>query len=203
MFITFEGQEGAGKSTQIKLLYDYFLAKGANVILTREPGGTKIAEKIRDILKDVENENLSGRAEALLYIAARAQLVDEVIRPHLAGGGVVLCDRFTDSTMAYQGFGNNLDVEDLESICNFAADALVPDITFYLRIDVQTGLDRKLAQGAPDRIEQKDLEYHLSVKQGYEYLLRKHPRRIVAIDGALPQNEIHEAIVKHIEIHSV
>ena len=199
LFITFEGQEGAGKSTQIKLLYEYFLAKGADVILTREPGGTVVAEKIREILKDVANDNLSGRAEALLYVAARAQLVDEVIWPHLAGGGIVLSDRFSDSTIAYQGFGNGRVMEDLACINAFAVRNLAPDITFYLRIDAKAGLARKLTQGAPDRIEQKDLSFHMAVKDGYEYLLNKYPRRIIAIDGELPQDEIHKIIIKNIE----
>ena len=199
MFITFEGQEGAGKSTQIKLLYDYFLAKGADVILTREPGGTDIAEKIRHILKDTGNTAMSKKAEALLYVAARAQLADEVILPHLAGGGIVLSDRFTDSTIAYQGFGNGLDLDKLVSMSNFAGDSLVPDITFYLQIDVEVGLARKLAEGAPDRIEQKGLSYHMKVKKGYEYLLRNFPQRIFAIDGRLSQSEIHNIIIKHIE----
>ena len=199
MFITFEGQEGAGKSTQIKLLYDYFLAKGVDVILTREPGGTDIAEKIRHILKDTDNAAMSAKAEALLYIAARAQLADEVILPHLARGGVVLSDRFTDSTIAYQGFGNGLNVDELVSMSNFAGDSLVPDITFYLKIDVEAGLARKLAEGAPDRIEQRSLSYHMAVKKGYEFLLRMYPERIFAVDGSLPQNEIHEIITKHIE----
>ena len=199
MFITFEGQEGAGKSTQIKLLHDYFLAKGANVILTREPGGTEIAEKIRHILKDTNNAAMSAKAEALLYIAARAQLADEIILPHLARGYVVLSDRFMDSTIAYQGFGNRLNVDELISMSNFAGESLVPDITFYLKIDVEAGLARKLAQGAPDRIEQKELSYHMAVKKGYEYLLRMYPERIIAIDGEMPQEEIHNIIISHIE----
>ena len=199
MFITFEGQEGAGKSTQIKLLYDYFLAAGKNVILTREPGGTDIAEKIRAILKDTGNSAMSNKAEALLYIAARAQLADEVVLPHLASGGIVLSDRFTDSTIAYQGFGNGLNIDELVSMSNFAGDSLVPDITFYLQIDVKAGLARKLAEGEPDRIEQKDLSYHMTVQKGYEHLLRMYPDRIFAIDGALPRDEIHKIITNHIE----
>ncbi|MCL2376144.1 MAG: dTMP kinase [Defluviitaleaceae bacterium] len=199
MFITFEGQEGAGKSTQIALLYNYLLARDANVVLTRDPGGTEIAEKIREIVKDVQNAAMSKRAEALLYIAARAQLVEEVIMPQLTGGGIVLCDRFADSTMAYQGFGNGLDVDDLGTIGSFATSGLVPDITFYLRIDAKEGLARKLAQDKLDRIEQKDISYHMDVGLGYEYLAKTQPRRIIVIDGALPQDEVHQLITKHIE----
>ncbi|MDR2183688.1 MAG: dTMP kinase [Clostridiales bacterium] len=199
MFITFEGQEGAGKSTQTKLLYSHFLERGCNVILTREPGGTDIAEKIRHILKDPGSAYMSKKAEALLYIAARAQLADEVILPHLAAGGVVLSDRFTDSTIAYQGFGNGLDLGILISMSNFAGNCLVPDITFYLQVDVKEGLERKLAQGTPDRIEQKDLSYHMRVKKGYEYLLRNFPQRIFAINAELPRDEIHKTIISHIE----
>ena len=198
MFITFEGQEGAGKSTQIKLLHDYFVSMNADVIMTREPGGTAIAEKIRDILKDTANVALAKKTEALLYMAARAQLLDEVILPHLARDGIVLADRFTDSTIAYQGFGNALNIADLDYINNFAASGLVPDITFYLRIDVAAGLARKLAQGKPDRIEQKNLAYHMAVQEGYEYLLKAYPRRIIPINGGLPRDDIHETIRDHI-----
>ena len=199
LFITFEGQEGAGKSTQAKLLHDYLVAHGIKVFLTRDPGGTDIAEKIRDIVKDVQNVAISKRAEALLYIAARAQLVEEVIRPKLESNTIVIRDRYTDSTVAYQGFGNNLDVDELTHIGNFATGGFMPDITFYLRIDTEDGLARKLAQDKLDRIEQKDLSYHANVRLGYDYLAKKYPQRIITIDGSLPQNEIHQQITKHID----
>jgi len=199
LFITFEGQEGAGKSTQAKLLYDHLLAQGANVLLTRDPGGTDIAEKIRDILKDVQNVAMAKKTEALLYIAARAQLAEEVIAPKLAGGDIVICDRFTDSTIAYQGRGNGLDADELMTINNFATNGLVPDVTFYLRIDAKQGLARKLAQDKLDRIEQKDISYHMDVQRGYEELTRAHSQRIIAIDGTLSQDEIHQLTIKHIE----
>ena len=203
MFITFEGQEGAGKSTQIKLLHDYLLGKGANVILVREPGSTKIAEKVRDILKDTANTEMTKKTEALLYLAARAQLVREVISPQLAAGGIVLCDRFTDSTIAYQGFGNGLDIDELTALNDFATGGLVPDITIYLRIDVREGLARKSADSALDRIEQRELSYHNMVKKGYEHLLKNNPQRIFAIDGNLPQEQIIETIAKHIETKTI
>ena len=198
MFITFEGQEGAGKSTQIKLAHDYLLSLDFDVIATRDPGGTTIAEKIRHILKDNNNAAISKETEALLYVAARAQLVAEVIRPQLNKGGIVLCDRFTDSTIAYQGFGNSLDVDRLTTINNFATDNLVPDITFLLEIDPAVGLARKSAYKKLDRIEAKALPYHNLVKDGYKYLAEKNPGRIVTIDAAIGVDDIHDVIKDHL-----
>lgn len=194
LFITFEGQEGAGKSTQSKMLYDFLLSRGADVVLTREPGGTKIAEKIRHILKDRENDAIAKQTEALLYVAARAQLVEEVIAPRLAAGGIVLCDRFMDSTIAYQGFGNGIDIEHLTTISNFAARGLVPDLTFLLIVEPEVGLARKAAYKELDRIEAKAIDYHARVKKGYEHLAAKHPGRIAAIDGGLGVEDIHGII---------
>ena len=199
LFITFEGQEGAGKSTQIKMLYKFLSDAGDNVILTREPGGTDITEKIRRILKDAQNADITKEAEALLYVAARAQLVDEVIKPHLEADGIVLCDRYEDSTIAYQGFGNALDIDRLTDISNFASKGLVPDITFLLKIEPSVGLARKSAYKMLDRIEAKDMTYHNAVQQGYDYLTEKNPGRIVVIDGTLPPDEIFGIIVRHVE----
>ena len=198
LFITFEGQEGAGKSTQIKMLYDFLLNRGANVILTRDPGGTDIAEKIRRVLKDRGNDAISKKTEALLYIAARAQLVDEVIAPHLAADGIVLCDRFTDSTIAYQGFGNSIDIDRLADISNFASKNLVPDITFLLNISPEAGLARKAVYKELDRIEAKALSYHKAVKAGYDFLAARHPQRIITVDGELAPGEVHEIIKNHV-----
>jgi len=194
MFITFEGQEGAGKSTQIKLAFDYLQSRGMDVVITRDPGGTLIAEKIRHMLKDKSNAAISKETEALLYIAARAQLVSEVIRPQLAKGGIVLCDRFTDSTIAYQGFGNNLDIDRLLAANNFAIDNLVPDLTFLLAIQPAEGLARKSAYKELDRIEAKALTYHNAVKDGYDYLTARHPERIVSIEATASVQEIHSVI---------
>jgi len=199
MFITFEGQEGAGKSTQIKLAFDYLLSLGLDVVITRDPGGTIIAEKVRHILKDNSNAAIAKETEALLYIAARAQLVAEVIRPQLAKGGIVLCDRFTDSTIAYQGFGNSLDIDRLLAANNFAIDNLAPELTFLLTIDPAQGLARKAAYKQLDRIEAKELPYHNAVKIGYDYLAARNPGRIVAIDAAIGVQEIHHVIKGHLQ----
>lgn len=201
LFITFEGQEGAGKSTQIKLLADFLQAKGHDVILTRDPGGTKIAEEIRHILINRENAALSKETEALLYIASRAQLALEVIWPHLNKGGIVLCDRFADSTVAYQGFGNFLDIGRLAEISSFAVKSLVPDITFLLAIDPAAGLARKAAHKELDRIEAKEMEYHNLVKRGYDYLAAENPQRIITINGELKESEIHEIVKSHLAFY--
>ena len=198
-FITFEGQEGAGKSTQIKLLYDNLILRGYNVILTRDPGGTLISEKIRDILTDLNNNAIAKETEALLYIAARAQLVNEIIAPHLVSGGIVLCDRFVDSTIAYQGFGNKLDVDKLTSINIFVAKGLVPDITFYLRIEPSEGIKRKSAYKELDRIESKALHYHMAVKNGYDQLSERFKERFVTIDAKISIEDIHKTILEKTE----
>jgi len=199
MFITFEGQEGAGKSTQIKLAFDYLHSLGLDVVITRDPGGTIIAEKIRNILKDNNNAAIVKETEALLYIAARAQLVSEVIQPQLSKGGIVLCDRFTDSTIAYQGFGNSLDIDRLLAVNNFATGNLVPELTFLLSIDPTEGLARKTAYKELDRIEAKELPYHNAVKVGYDYLAATNPGRIVTIDAAMSVQEIHHVIKGHLQ----
>jgi len=199
LFITFEGQEGAGKSTQIKMLYDYLLSRGADVILARDPGSTDIAEKIRRVLKDVNNADITKETEALLYIAARAQLVDEIIRPQMEKGGIVLCDRFQDSTIAYQGFGNGLDINKLAEISMFATAGLVPDITFLLKIDPETGLARKAAYKELDRIEAKSTAYHKAVMQGYEHVATQNASRVVVINGCMQPEEINSIIVQYVE----
>jgi len=199
LFITFEGQEGAGKSTQIKLLYEYLLAKGANVILTREPGSDPIAETIRGILKDNANAKMAKEAEVLLFAAARAILVADVIAPHLNKGDIVLCDRFIDSTTAYQGFGNGLNLNFIDSVNSIASRGLVPDITFLLQIEPSVGLARKAAYKELDRIESRSIEYHLAVKEGYDHLAKLHPERIITIDATQPADKIHHIITQHVE----
>lgn len=144
LFITFEGLEGCGKSTQARLLYERLQARGYPVILTREPGGTRIGEMIRRILVDLQHTEMAATTEALLFAAARAQLVSELIRPYLATGGIVLCDRYADSTYAYQGYGLGRDLDELHAIIKVATGGLVPDLTFYLDLSPEEGLERKL-----------------------------------------------------------
>ena len=194
LFITFEGQEGAGKSTQAKLLHTHLSSLGLDVILVREPGGTAISEKIRYILKDTANAAITKETEVLMYIAARAQLTNEVIYPYLLRGGIVICDRFTDSTIAYQGFGNKLDIDMLASMSNFATNGLKPHICFLLKIDPTEGLARKSRIASLDRVEQKPMSYHMAVKEGYDYLANMDKKRIKVIDAGLSEQEIHRIV---------
>ena len=198
MFISFEGGEGAGKSTQVELLAEYLEGLGQKVLALQDPGTTAIGNQIRAILKDLANAAISPKTEALLYLAARTQMIEELIRPHLACGFVIICDRFTDSTIAYQGFANGLDLADLEALNNFASGNLMPDLTFLLQIEPAWGLARKFAQNSYDRIEAKCLAYHKKVEEGYEYIANANKNRIVTIDAALPKEKIHNIIISHI-----
>ena len=185
LFVTFEGPEGCGKTTQMHLLADYLQTLGFEVLTTREPGSTPIGERVRAILLDVAHTEMAPAAEFLLFSAARAQHVTEVIRPHLDRGGVVLCDRYADSSLAYQGYGHRLDLEALWAITRFATGGLVPDLTFYLDIPVEVGLQRK-AGGDGDawnRIEQMEIAYHHRVRAGYLAMAAGEPDRWVVVDA--------------------
>jgi len=179
LFVTFEGPEGGGKSTQIRLLADWLRAAGRMVMTTREPGGTRIGDAIRGVLLDPGHVEMRPEAEILLFSAARAQLVGEVIRPHLARGGVVLCDRFADSTLAYQGYGRELDLDALRQITGFATGWLTPDLTFCLDLPVVDGLRRK--QGGDlaewNRMEREELAFHERVRAGYLALAAAEPEQ--------------------------
>jgi dTMP kinase len=185
MFITFEGPDGSGKTTQIRLLAERLRAEGCDFLFTREPGGTAIGEKIRDLLHDLNNTAMQPQAEILLYAAARAQLVGEKIKPHLAAGGLVLCDRYADSTLAYQGYGHGLDLEKLRPILNFATQGLQPDLTLLFDLDPEEGLRRRLANRAEwNRLDDYALEFHQRVRQGYLALMKAEPARWVRLDAA-------------------
>lgn len=185
MFITFEGPDGSGKSTQIKLLAEKLQARGRDVLLTREPGGTEIGEQIRHVLHDLKNKAMQPRAELLLYSAARAQLVGQVIRPHLAAGGVVLSDRYFDSTFAYQGYGHGLDLAALKVITVFATGGLTPDLTLLFDIDAETGLRRRQTNAAEwNRLDDYALDFHARVRAGYLELLQHEPARWVKLNAA-------------------
>ena len=192
IFITFEGGEGSGKTTQIELLADWLSSQGKNVVTVRDPGGTHVSEKIREILKCRDNA-IAPHTEALLYLAARAQMVIEVIFPSLNEGKFIICDRFTDSTMVYQGYAGGLDVGHL---CDFASHGLVPHFTFLLQIDPKDGLARKMGQGELDRIEAKGLEFHKKVAEGYQMMSEN--TNVVVIDAILPIQEIHNKIIEYI-----
>ena len=187
MFITFEGPEGAGKSTQIRLLAEHLRAAGYGVVVTREPGGTPIGDQVRAVLHDTANTAMSPTAEMLLYSASRAQLVNEVIRPALAAGDVVLCDRYADSTMAYQGFGRGLDRAMLATLTAIATGGLRPDLTLLLDLDVARGLARRRDEGEEmNRLDLEALEFHRRVRQGYLALAAAEPDRWCIIDADRP-----------------
>lgn len=194
-FISFEGIEGTGKSTQAKLLYNYLREKGADVILTEEPGGTQISVKIREVLLSVEHKEMSPLTELLLYTASRAQHIQEVIMPALDRGAIVITDRFTDSTLAYQGYGRGLDLQLIDSIDLIATGRLKPDITLLLDLDVQTGLKRNRGINKTDRLELEDVPFHERVRNGYHMLAAKEPTRIKLISVTAGIDEIHRSII--------
>ncbi len=201
-FITFEGSEGCGKSTQSRLLSAYLENKGYSVVYLREPGGTKISEKIREILLDAKNNAMSSVCEMLLYMSARAQIVEEVIKPALAQGKVVISDRFLDSTLAYQGYGLGMDINVINDIGNIATQGIKPDLTVLLDVPLEKGLGYR--EGVKDRIEQRPLAYHSRVRKGYFKLARLEPNRMKIVkvdeDKSVTQEKIRELVDKLLEI---
>ena len=187
MFITFEGVEGCGKTTQARLLAARLAECGVRTLVTREPGGAAISEQIRAIVLDNKNDGMEPMAEALLYVASRAQFVAEVVRPALAAGTIVICDRFADSTLAYQGYGRGLDVGTLEQLNAIATGGLMPDITFLLELSVAVGLDRRHKEGNANRLDNAGSAFHERVRNGYHALAAADTRRWQVIDaGAAP-----------------
>ena len=196
-FITFEGSEGCGKSTQSRALVEHLTAKGFPVKLVREPGGVVISEKVREILLDRKNTQMNMECETLLYMAARAQLVEEVIIPELARGAVLVCDRFLDSTVAYQGYGGGVPVETIRAMGLFATKGIVPDLTFFLDLPTEEGLRRRGTDR--DRIEERSMEYHERVRAGYHRIAAGEPGRVVIIDGSRSREENFAAIRARVE----
>ena len=200
LFVTFEGPDGSGKTTQINLLSERLAAAGYAVLTVREPGGTPIGEQIRDVVHNLRNREMSDRTECLLYGAARAQLVDQLLIPHLRQGGLVLCDRYADSTLAYQGYGRGLDLVGVRNIIAFATLNLRPDVTFYLDIDVAAGIARRQRGGGEwNRLDDQTLEFHRRVRDGYLKMIAEEPRRWVVIDGAQSVEQIQALIQAEIE----
>jgi dTMP kinase len=197
LFITFEGPEGAGKTTQIELLKADLVTLGREVLVTRQPGGDPIGAELRKILLDTNRERVSPRTELLLMMADRSQSVETIIKPHLSHGGVVICDRYIDSSVAYQGGGRNIDIAWIDSLNSFATSNLLPDITFLLDIEPQLGLKR---QKDGNRMELEDLAFHSRVRVAYLELARKSPNRIVIVDaeGSIEsvQDKIKDIIVE-------
>ena len=192
MFIVFEGTEGSGKTTQMKMLHNMFTEEGRSVVVTREPGGTPISERIRGIVLDAGAKEMDPKTEALLYAASRAQHVDEVIRPALDSGKIVLCDRFIDSSLAYQGIARGLGEEDILRLNIWATDEALPDLVILLHLDPEIGLSR--TKGDPDRMEQEDIGFHRKVGEAYLHLARQFPSRFTVIDAAGTVEEIHRQI---------
>ncbi len=194
MFITFEGPDGSGKTTQINPLSDYLTEKGYSVLITREPGGTTIGDQIRKVLADLKNTGMHPRSETLLFLAARAQLVEEVIKPHLKKDFIVLCDRYADSTMAYQGYGHQNDLDQIKSLIDFATGGLKPDLTLLFDMDVEEGLKRK-AQGSEwNRLDAYSLAFHRRVREGYHIMAESEPERWVKIEAGQSPEEIQATI---------
>jgi len=189
-FITVEGTDGAGKTTQIKLIEDYLKSKNKSLVVTREPGGTKIGEKIRDILLDSQNSEMGMITEMLLYASARAQLVSEVIKPAIEEGKVVICDRFVDSSYVYQGFGRGIDLKIITDVNRIALDGLVPDITLFFDINPVDALRRRSNSTELDRIEKEKMDFHKRVYNGYKKLAMLYSDRINCIDSNRSIEEI-------------
>jgi dTMP kinase len=195
MFITLEGPEGSGKSMQICELAEYIRQRGYTVFTTREPGGTFIGDQIREVIMRMENTMMSPRAEILLFCSARAQIVDEVIRPNLEKGVVVISDRYADSTLAYQGYGHGLDLAILRKILNFATGGLQPDLTLLLDVDVEEGLKRRrIGGGEWNRLDAQQLEFHKRVRQGYLEMAKEDPTRWRIIDAGQKPQVVQAAI---------
>jgi dTMP kinase len=204
LFITFEGPDGSGKTTQIELLAEHLRDQGQEVLITREPGGTSIGDQIRAVVHDVKNVEMTRETEFLLYSASRAQLVRQVIRPHLMRGGTVLCDRFADSSMAYQGYGRELDLDVVRCITQFATGGLCPDLTVYLDLPVEVGLERKESAHAAqagewNRLDQQTLDFHQRVRQGYLRMTEADPDRWLAVDAAQSIPDTQAAIRARLE----
>jgi len=205
MFITFEGPEGSGKTTQSTLLANALQKQGFDVIHTYEPGGTKISEKIRKILLDPENSNMSDLTELFLYLSARAQLIKEVIKPALEEGKIVICDRFVDATLAYQGYGRGLNKDLIQKLNSVVTQNIKPDITIVLDVDPTEGLQKAITLhkgiypvGKGDRIEQEELEFHQRVRNGYLEIGKQEPERVKIIDHKKNVEEIHQIILEHV-----
>lgn len=216
MLIVFEGVEGSGKTTQIQRSHDWFLSSGIltqisngdkppSVIVTREPGGTSLGIKLRQLLLQEHSSSLQHRTELLLYAADRSQHVEELLQPQLNAGAIILCDRYTDSTIAYQGYGRGIDLDLIEQINHIATGGLESDLTLWLDVDVTIGLQRARERGIADRMEQAEFAFHQRVQQGFAQLASQYPQRIVRIDANQSpdavqrdiQTVLHQRLQKH------
>lgn len=197
MFITLEGSEGSGKTSQMELLVEHLRRAGYDVVATREPGGTSIGDQIREVLLTrLENTSMQQRTEILLFQAARAQLVEEVIRPALAAGKLVISDRYADSTLAYQGYGYQRDLQELRRIVDFATGGLKPDLTLLFDVDVEVGLRRRRTASEWNRMDAYDLEFYRRVRQGYLEMAREEPQRWVIIEANRPPELVQADVLR-------
>ena len=200
-FITFEGIEGCGKTTQVRLAFEHLKGRGIPCVMTQEPGGTPLGDRIRQILLNQGSFDIGPRAEALLFCAARAQHVESVIRPALGEGKVVLCDRFSDATIAYQGYGRQLGGDDVRRVIDFAAGTLNPDLTLLFDVAVEAGLERawrriarKKGPAPEDRFEREALAFHRRIREGYLALAEKEPVRFRVLDGSRDIAAVHRDV---------
>ena len=193
MFITLEGPEGSGKTSHIPYLVEYLREKNYTVFPTREPGGTSISEQIREILHDLKNAEMHPRTETLLYQAARAQIVEQVIRPRLDAGEIVLSDRYYDSTIAYQGYGHQQNLDEVRALVKYATGGLSPDLTILLDLDVEVGLERKTKNGAEwNRLDAYTVEFHRRVRKGYLEMVKAEPKRWIVVDASQSWDKVQE-----------
>jgi len=194
-----EGPDGSGKTTQIELLKKYLEDKGYDIVITREPGGTAISEAIRAIILNKDYQEMSHMTELLLYASARSQLVNQVIKPALAEGKAVICDRFVESSAVYQGIGRGLGVSTVYEVNNYALGEVKPKLTIFMDLDAEEGIKRKENQTELDRMEMEDLSFHKRVVEGYRQLAQLYPERIFQVDATLPIEQIHSMIVEEVE----
>ena len=194
-FITFEGGEGVGKTTQLRLIKEYIEKKGVDAVFLREPGGNEISEKIRAVILDRANSAMTGMCEAMLYSAARAQLCEEVIRPALEEGKLVVCDRFIDSTFAYQGVARGLGSEKIDMLNKLACSDIIPDLTIFLDLEPTLAFERKGGADVDDRLEQEGMNFHIKVYEGYKLACEKYKDRIESIDCSGEAEVTHKKIV--------
>ncbi len=200
MFLTLEGPEGSGKSTQCKLLAEHLTSLSHNVLLTREPGGTEISQQVRQIIMDMKNKSMFPATEFLLFSSARAQLVREKIRPHLNGGGIVISDRYFDSSLAYQGYGHGLPLDSIRAITAFATDNLTPDLTLLLDIDPERGLRRRQSNNEEwNRLDDYELAFHRRVRDGFFELVKATPERWRVINADKNVEELQKEIREIVE----
>ena len=200
LFITFEGTDGAGKTTQIERLTADLRQAGYDVCLTREPGGTPISEQIRDMLLNPDHSEMAATTELLLYAASRAQHVSEVIKPALEAGKVVISSRFADATVVYQGYGRGLDLERISRLNRIATDGVTPDVTFVLDLPVEIGLQRvQNSRGGLDRLEREKIEFHRRLREGYQTIARQEPQRLKIIDAQVSPEQVYTQIQEAIQ----